>query len=888
MKIEGKPVVNYIYFLGEKVTDEKIKAPTEVKVDQRFTQWISTNTPYRSISAYAKYVGYFTGYETNDGTIYVNGNGDDLRKNSEYVSFGGDILSFKDVVEYFPEDGLDEALNVIKNKDRNKNESLDNNNNIKNSIEVEVKSGINGDGFKIVVKDADGSIIEQEDFHYGYNASYSKDWADKDKPYVTDIINSYLSKYNLSKDDLILTKGKNVFKDKDISDEVITRFKTDYLSESKHLDTDYQKKIKMLKELKSTLEDNSMLTEGRNVKLDNLDNVLIQEDGTYLLMIDKGGIVFADEASLKDFIQDCTTIGIFDTDGVKDFITRFNVKDGSLRKALKDYIAELNSDDDGLSSDYYNNKKERENTKKLFGKKDINESFETNVPEKGKLTQLLKQFDESGKTSRRGPWSIAKGGYDLSFELYYENQPVAQGYSDGEITSDFDLSKFDIDKKSLLNIINSVFNSTINESFNDDYEKAWAYEVYRASDGELLATDGRLKSYEIAVKYAEETAQAYEEQGYGECSYDVFEDTDPTPMWNRKKTMYESKKLTEGHEQYDYKGFSIDLDDDQFHNIKRQGSGNIAVEIKIGDTVYATVNGYDAAEEWIDKNGQKILNEIEAEKKRKEEIEQKKNEKRQALRDMLSRINSTNDFYDYREDSDPGISKSVHLDEEHLCKLLQLGNGNYSTRDSKGIPITTEIKGIDLFANVWDEGDAGYELSYGLGAYADSSGDESLENAFDGDARVFIYRNTMTNNIEDINKWLDKFINNTDSIAKDLIDEEWRASGFENYDSIFESFNQEGSKLIPEDTSAAEDIRSDILHSISTTAKFSSIEDITADEKAFYSVTPIDGDTGRKIELIIGERYDNVEMIPYTEDWSEELYSYEGSDSIQVEIKIYL
>jgi hypothetical protein len=29
-------------------------------------------------------------------------------------------------------------------------------------------------------------------------------------------------------------------------------------------------------------------------------------------------------------------------------------------------------------------------------------------------------------------------------------------------------------------------------------------------------------------------------------------------------------------------------------------------------------------------------------------------------------------------------------------------------------------------------------------------------------------------------------------------------------------------------------------------------------------------------------------MIPYTEDWSEELYSYEGSDSIQVEIKIYL
>jgi hypothetical protein len=124
------------------------------------------------------------------------------------------------------------------------------------------------------------------------------------------------------------------------------------LSESaKHLDTDYQKK--------NILEDNTTLTEGRNAELDNLDNIVKQEDGTYLLMIDKGGIIFEDEASLEDFIQDCTTIGIFDTDGIKDFITRFNVKDGSLRKALKDYIAELNSyDDGGLNEDVRESLKE--------------------------------------------------------------------------------------------------------------------------------------------------------------------------------------------------------------------------------------------------------------------------------------------------------------------------------------------------------------------------------------------------------------------------------------------------------------------------------------------------------------------------------------------------
>jgi hypothetical protein len=249
---------------------------------------------------------------------------------------------------------------------------------------------------------------------------------------------------------------------------------------------------------------------------------------------------------------------------------------------------------------------------------------------------------------------------------------------------------------------------------------------------------------------------------------------------------------------------------------------------------------------------------------------------------MLNRINSKNDFYDFRKDSDPGISKSVHLDKEHLGKLLRLG----SASNYKGaIPVDTDIEGIDLFANIYDAGVLGYDLEYGVGAFGDF---DSLDRAFNNDAYVFIFRNITFNNREAADEWLTKLINDADTIVKDLIDEEWKDSGFETYDSIFESFNQEGTKLVPEDTSAVEDIRSDIIHSINTAAKFSPVEDVTADEKAFYSVTPIDGDTGREIELLIGERYDNVEMIPYTEDWGEELYSYEGSDLIQVEIKIYL
>ena len=95
----------------------------------------------------------------------------------------------------------------------------------------------------------------------------------------------------------------------------------------------------------------------------------------------------------------------------------------------------------------------------------------------------------------------------------------------------------------------------------------------------------------------------------------------------------ESLQLIEGHENYDYKGFTIDLDDDQFHNIKRHGSGNVIVDIKIGDKVYATVNGYDAAEEWIDKNGQRILDEI----KRQEE-EQRKKDKQLNLKNSLKEV----------------------------------------------------------------------------------------------------------------------------------------------------------------------------------------------------------------------------------------------------------
>ena len=40
------------------------------------------------------------------------------------------------------------------------------------------------------------------------------------------------------------------------------------------------------------------------------------------------------------------------------------------------------------------------------------------------LRKTLRLFDENEKYARNGKWSIARGGYDLYWELYYDNIPI--------------------------------------------------------------------------------------------------------------------------------------------------------------------------------------------------------------------------------------------------------------------------------------------------------------------------------------------------------------------------------------------------------------------------------------------------------------------------------
>ena len=53
------------------------------------------------------------------------------------------------------------------------------------------------------------------------------------------------------------------------------------------------------------------------------------------------------------------------------------------------------------------------------------------------LKRVLEKFDEDGKCVRGTHWKIANGGYDLWWELYYDEQPVVRCCASGEYTKNY-------------------------------------------------------------------------------------------------------------------------------------------------------------------------------------------------------------------------------------------------------------------------------------------------------------------------------------------------------------------------------------------------------------------------------------------------------------------
>lgn len=92
-------------------------------------------------------------------------------------------------------------------------------------LDIKVSTGLNADGFDAVVRDGD-NVVHQESYRYGHNCSYAPDFANEDKPYVTDVLQGLIDRYQV--DELSVGAGRNTFAEKGVSEAKVEEFKAKY------------------------------------------------------------------------------------------------------------------------------------------------------------------------------------------------------------------------------------------------------------------------------------------------------------------------------------------------------------------------------------------------------------------------------------------------------------------------------------------------------------------------------------------------------------------------------------------------------------------------------------------------------------------------------------
>lgn len=72
-------------------------------------------------------------------------------------------------------------------------------------------SSINADSVEIVIIEYENNILFAQKYHYGYNISYDRLWADKEKPFIDDVIETLKAEYNVKF--VKEVEGRNIFKE---------------------------------------------------------------------------------------------------------------------------------------------------------------------------------------------------------------------------------------------------------------------------------------------------------------------------------------------------------------------------------------------------------------------------------------------------------------------------------------------------------------------------------------------------------------------------------------------------------------------------------------------------------------------------------------------------
>lgn len=135
----------------------------------------------------------------------------------------------------------------------------------------------------------------------------------------------------------------------------------------------------------------------------------------------------------------------------------------------KDYDADMTPEEDKhLANLFLDRKKElKENLKE--GK--------TIIPEKANLKKILDRFNSNGKFAKQGNWKIARGGYNLAFQLYYDNLALLDGINDGfsretrlELDRDTYGANDEYNVKDLANYVCQVYNDC---KIDENLKESW-------------------------------------------------------------------------------------------------------------------------------------------------------------------------------------------------------------------------------------------------------------------------------------------------------------------------------------------------------------------------------------------------------------------------------
>lgn len=139
----------------------------------------------------------------------------------------------------------------------------------------------------------------------------------------------------------------------------------------------------------------------------------------------------------------------------------------------------------------------------------------------GDLKQAYLTYSNNGRYGKRGLWSVARGGYDLWFEVYYDNIPIVD-CTDGELENIYeDLSIEDFD--AICQVILSIDHYKVNRKYG--YDIICHKETNDFVADHVAGDNGDMEfdSAEAAIADAEDFIPTLIADEYQDCTRDDFE-----------------------------------------------------------------------------------------------------------------------------------------------------------------------------------------------------------------------------------------------------------------------------------------------------------------------------------------------------------------------------